>query len=184
MSRSWWIPWTAASSLLLFLISRPMPSASVDEIAGVTGIRYSFQSNILEGGERLRSGCDLGKATSGRASIATIVFIALPAAQGKPETDWAEAAAEGIIRRCPVCACDSIVGHGRRRKQAHDEHHDWIRIRLGLCNICGKTITFLPVFSLPSLTTASSLAVRRCGVTLSMVVHGKQPRRPSKNPIG
>jgi hypothetical protein len=21
---------------------------------------------------------------------------------------------------------DSIIGHGRRRKQAHDEHHDWI----------------------------------------------------------
>ena len=81
--------------------------------------------------------------------MATIVFIALPAAQGKPEIDWAESAAENIIRRCPVCACDSIVGHGRRRKQAHDEHHDWIRIRRGLCNICGKTITFLPLFSLP-----------------------------------
>jgi hypothetical protein len=54
-----------------------------------------------------------------------------------------------IIRRRPVCACDSIVGHGRPRKQAHDEYHDWIRIRLGFCNICGKAITFLPMFSLP-----------------------------------
>ena len=85
----------------------------------------------------------------GRAPIATIVFIPLPAAQGKPETDWAETSAEGIVRRCPVCACDSIVGHGRRRKQAHDEYHDWIRIQRGFCNICGKTITFLPMFSLP-----------------------------------
>lgn len=41
------------------------------------------------------------------------------------------------------------MGHGRRRKQAHDDKHDWIRIRRGLCGICGKTITFLPVFSLP-----------------------------------
>jgi Domain of unknown function (DUF6431) len=41
------------------------------------------------------------------------------------------------------------VGHGRRRKQAHDEHHDWIKIRRGFCNACHKTITFLPVFSLP-----------------------------------
>jgi Domain of unknown function (DUF6431) len=39
--------------------------------------------------------------------------------------------------------------HGRRRKQAHDEHHDWIPIRRGICNLCGKTFTFLPPFSLP-----------------------------------
>lgn len=44
---------------------------------------------------------------------------------------------------------DSIVGHGRRRKQAHDEHHDWIGIRRGVCNRCGKTFTFLPPFSPP-----------------------------------
>ena len=51
-----------------------------------------------------------------------------------------------ILRRCPVCVQDSIVGHGRRRKQAHDEHHDWIGIRRGLCSRCGKTFTFLPPF--------------------------------------
>jgi hypothetical protein len=42
-----------------------------------------------------------------------------------------------------------VIGHGRRRKQAHDEHHDWIPIRRGWCRPCGKTITFLPEFSLP-----------------------------------
>jgi len=31
--------------------------------------------------------------------------------------------AEVILRRCPACERDSIIGHGRRRKQAHDEHH-------------------------------------------------------------
>jgi hypothetical protein len=41
------------------------------------------------------------------------------------------------------------VGHGRRRKQAHDEHHDWIGIRRGRCGNCGTTFTFLPLFSLP-----------------------------------
>lgn len=41
------------------------------------------------------------------------------------------------------------MGHGLRRKQAHDEHHDWITIRRGQCSSCGITITFLPVFSLP-----------------------------------
>jgi Domain of unknown function (DUF6431) len=54
-----------------------------------------------------------------------------------------------ILRRCPICEQDSIVGHGRRRKQAHDEHHDWIGIRRGRCSICGRTFTFLPLFSLP-----------------------------------
>jgi hypothetical protein len=53
------------------------------------------------------------------------------------------------LRRCPVCEHDSIIGHGRRHKQAHDEYHDWIVIRRGRCPGCGKTFTFLPVFSLP-----------------------------------
>jgi len=53
------------------------------------------------------------------------------------------------VRRCPACERDSIIGHGRRRKQAHDEHHDWIGIRRGRCPGCGKTFTFLPWFSFP-----------------------------------
>ena len=57
--------------------------------------------------------------------------------------------AKVILRHCPICVQDSIVGHGRRRKQAHDEHHEWIGIRRGLCNRCGKTFTFLPAFSPP-----------------------------------
>jgi len=32
--------------------------------------------------------------------------------------------------------------HGRRRKQAHDEHHDGTGIRRGRCPDCGKTFTF------------------------------------------
>ena len=42
-----------------------------------------------------------------------------------------------------------IIGHGWRRKQAHDDRHDWIRYRRGLCKLCKLTFTFLPVFSLP-----------------------------------
>ena len=80
------------------------------------------------------------------------------------KADWAEANAEVILRRCPICLQDSIIGHGRRRKQAHDEHHDWIGIRRGVCHLCGKTFTFLPLFSPPyshySLV-ARSQALRR-----------------------
>ena len=54
---------------------------------------------------------------------------------------WAEDCDTIILRRCPVCQRDSIVGHGRRR--------NWIGIRRGRCAGCGKTFTFLPVFSLP-----------------------------------
>ena len=39
--------------------------------------------------------------------------------------------------------------YGHRRKQAHDEHHDWIAIRRGRCPGCGKTFTFLPLLSFP-----------------------------------
>jgi hypothetical protein len=81
-------------------------------------------------------------------SFVTILFIPLSVAQYNLETDWAKGA-EFILRRCPICSEDSIIGHGRRRKQAHDEQHDWIGIHRGLCNRCGKTFTFLPPFSPP-----------------------------------
>lgn len=79
----------------------------------------------------------------------TIQFIPLSAPPGKIESDWDKGCADIIPRRCPLCGNDSIIGHGRRRKQAHDEHHDWIEILRGYCPGCGKTFTFLPLFSLP-----------------------------------
>jgi hypothetical protein len=80
---------------------------------------------------------------------ATILFIPVSAPLDELAADWAEGSDEIILRRCPVCERDSIIGHGRRRKQAHDEHHDWIGIRRGRCGHCGTTFTFLPLFSLP-----------------------------------
>jgi Domain of unknown function (DUF6431) len=62
--------------------------------------------------------------------------------------DWAGAGV-GIPRECPKCVSDSIIGHGWRLKQAHDENHDWIRIRRGICKSCSQTFTFLPWFSPP-----------------------------------
>jgi hypothetical protein len=107
---------------------------------------------------------DLGKVTApGRARRVTILFIPLSAAQNNLDADWAEAGTE-IVRRCPVCLRDSIIGHGRRRKQAHDEDHDWIPVRRGLCNVCGKTFTLLPPFSPPYChysLMARSQALRR-----------------------
>jgi hypothetical protein len=109
-----------------------------------------FPVEICLGGGASRRPIDLGQGhRPGEALSTTILFIPLSAAQYNLETDWAEAGAEVILRRCPICFEDSIVGHGRRRKQAHDEHHDWIGIRRGRCNRCHKTFTFLPPFSPP-----------------------------------
>lgn len=60
--------------------------------------------------------------------------------------------------------CDSIIGHGRRCKQAHDESHGCIKFRRGLCKLCKLTFTFLPAFSLPYThysLVARSQALRR-----------------------
>lgn len=94
----------------------------------------------------------------------TILFIACSDAQDKSQ-DWAEAAAKRPIPRlCPACQKNSIWGHGRRRKQAHDAGHDWIDIRRGYCAPCHRSFTFLPSFSLPYThysVVARSQTVRR-----------------------
>jgi hypothetical protein len=96
------------------------------------------------------SGGDLGwSKPEAEALRGTILFVAVSAAPGKLATDWAEDCDKIILRRCPFCERNSIIGHGRRRKQAHDEHHDWIWIRRGRCADCGTSFTFLPLLSLP-----------------------------------
>lgn len=97
----------------------------------------------------------------------TILFVPVRVGPNELLAGWAEDSDEIILRRCPVCEQETIVGHGRRRKQAHDEHHDWIRIRRGRCVSCGTTFTFLPVFSLP-YTHYSLLA--RCQALLRRFV--------------
>ena len=55
-----------------------------------------------------------------------------------------------LPRWCPLCGNRTIVGHGQRRKQAHDDVHEVIRIRRGRCPTCRKTFTILPVWSPPA----------------------------------
>jgi hypothetical protein len=91
----------------------------------------------------------LAKLSPETSPTTTILFVPPSAEQNGLESNSAGVSRHTILRRCPLCEQDSIVGHGRRRKQAHDEDHDWIPIRRGLCNLCGKTFTFLPAFSPP-----------------------------------
>jgi hypothetical protein len=55
-----------------------------------------------------------------------------------------------LPRLCPFCGARTIIGHGQRLKQAHDQRHQWIRIRRGRCRPCQKTFTVLPDWSPPS----------------------------------
>ena len=97
----------------------------------------------------------------------TILFVPVSVPLERLAACWAEDSDEIILRRCPICEQNSSVGHGRRRKQAHDEYHDWIRIRRGRCVRCRRTFTFLPVLSLP-YTHYSLLA--RCQALLRRFV--------------
>ena len=79
-----------------------------------------------------------------------ILFIALPETEDKPDPGVTEIPLELLPRVCPFCGKRSIVGHGRRLKQAHDRRHKQIGIRRGLCSPCQKTFTVLPDWSPPS----------------------------------
>ena len=54
-----------------------------------------------------------------------------------------------LPRRCPVCRDDTIIGHGRRLRQGHDDRRAWIWVRRGICRPCRKTFTILPYGLLP-----------------------------------
>lgn len=68
-----------------------------------------------------------------------------------------------------MCLRDSIIGHGWRSKQAHDENHDWIKYHRGSCNLCELTFSFLPAFSLPY--THFSLIARSAALRRRFVEH-------------
>jgi Domain of unknown function (DUF6431) len=55
-----------------------------------------------------------------------------------------------LPRRCPVCQAHTIIGHGRRSRQAHDDRHERIWVRRGVCHPCNKTFTLLPDCLAPS----------------------------------
>ena len=84
-------------------------------------------------------------ADSGHAFAPVIVVIPYPADGCKP----GEYDGEWLPRRCPGCGVGGIVGHGRRDRQAHDAGHAWIRVRRGICKICGRTLTALPWWCVP-----------------------------------
>jgi len=55
-----------------------------------------------------------------------------------------------LPRRCPACRDDTIIGHGQRLRQAHDDRQERIWVRRGICRPCRKTFTILPDWLAPS----------------------------------
>jgi hypothetical protein len=69
--------------------------------------------------------------------------------------------AEWLPRQCPACEQVAIVGHGRRRRQAHDAIHDSIVVRRGRCKVCGGTLTVLPCWCVPGAFSYAADGARR-----------------------
>jgi Domain of unknown function (DUF6431) len=61
---------------------------------------------------------------------------------GEYDSEW-------LPRQCPGCKHADVIGHGRRRRQAHDQMHDWISVRRGLCTHCHRCLTVLPCWCMP-----------------------------------
>jgi hypothetical protein len=79
---------------------------------------------------------------------AVILFIALP--EGKDNIDPGVIPLDLLPRQCPVCRNHTVIGHGRRLRVAHDDRHERIWARRGVCHPCGKTFTVLPDWLAPS----------------------------------
>jgi len=55
-----------------------------------------------------------------------------------------------LPRQCPICQEQTIIGHGRRLRPAHDDRHEAIWVRRGICHPCRTTFTILPDWLAPS----------------------------------
>ena len=79
---------------------------------------------------------------------ALILFIALP--EAKDNIDPGAIPLVLLPRRCPVCRDDTIIGHGQRLRQCHDDQRLAFWARRGMCRPCKKTFTILPDWLAPS----------------------------------
>jgi len=76
-----------------------------------------------------------------------ILFIALPETQDNLEPGLIPL---GLLPRlCPLCHNDTIIGHGRRLRQANDDKHQRVWVRRGICRSCRQTFTILPERLIP-----------------------------------
>ena len=88
-----------------------------------------------------------------------------------------------LPRRCPVCRDHTIIGHGQRLRQAHDDRHERVWVRRGICRPCNKTFTILPDWLAPAAPFTTRCRQQACesiaaGVSVEQAApHCKDPSR-------
>src|SRR5712692_610489 len=87
-----------------------------------------------------------------------------------------------LPRQCPVCQDHTIISHGQRLRQAHDDRHEHIWVRRGVCHPCGKTFTVLPDGLAPSGHFSLRCRQQACelmaaGNSVEQAPHCKDPSR-------
>jgi hypothetical protein len=90
-----------------------------------------------------------------------------------------------LPRRCPVCGDNTIIGHGRRLRPAHDDRHERIWVRRGICHPCGKTFTILPDWLAPAAPFTLRCRQRACeSIAAGASVERAAPhcKDPSRSP--
>lgn len=115
-------------------IERSLPSVVEGELSAINwlisaddGVQSEcvilFQSGCCLGGEGSALRVQIFARSTRRAEPQghDTVYLTFTRAE-QPRSRLGRACAGIILRRCPICVHDSVVGHGRRRKQAHDEH--------------------------------------------------------------
>jgi hypothetical protein len=112
-------------------------------------------------------------------SLPVIVFIPRSGLERKPiavDGEW-------LPRQCPACGRIAIIGHGRRRRQAHDGIHDSILVRRGICKVCSGTLTVLPAWCVPGASyslPARQQALDQIGQGLSLEQASPHCRDPDR----
>lgn len=86
-----------------------------------------------------------------------------------------------LPRRCPLCREETIIGHGRRLRQAHDERRESVWVRRGRCQLCRQTFTILPDWLAPSGHYTLQCRQQSCA-RMSMGAPAEQAAPFCKNP--
>ena len=128
----------------------------------------------------LRVGSRLGPRPGRSLLATTILFIPLPSAQHNRESDWAAAPRKYSFASVQFVLAirSSAMAVGGNKLMTNTMTGS--EFGGGSAVFAARRLPSCPCSLFLTLTTASSLAVRRCGATLWMAVPGKRPRRPSK----
>src|SRR5215471_6367560 len=84
-----------------------------------------------------------------------------------------------LPRRCPVCQDHTIIGHGRRLRQAHDDQQERIWVRRGICHPCKGPSRSCPMVSCLRRVSVCVADSKPASTSLQVIPCSK-PRRSAK----